>query len=796
MERNVFEIEMKDYKAYKSQFEPTLQNKGTLLTEEEKVMLENDYFNAAYEVKETTLENSYNDLNLGNGGKGILKKIKGRTLQNLCLLGEVQGTISDVGYAYKCNIHPIKYINKTVTLFNINDKNIIYEIRDSNNTVVRDYAMDAFSTKSIVLENNTRIHAIVIHAKNGWTDANKTELKGMVLEGDWTNKPIPPYFEGIKSVAEEGESLVVKSCGKNLFDGQLQLGNLDISSGLEIASKNIFCSKNFLKIKPATQYCIVSQRNDFQDTCYILEYDINKNYLGYISKPSACLFTTKHNTAYIKFRSQANGVNGYVMPYDISNCNIQLEEGTTATQYEHYTGDKSEILLQDLRGLDNNICDILDMESGKLTRNVGKIVLDGSETDWTLQTSANSTNSIVFNYTHYSIKLLEANRISTICDKFISKTITDTWFTDVEGISQSSNGHYLQLRILKSKLSSLDVVGLKAWLKANPVTVYYQLATPIVTQLSISDNKLELYRNGHIFVEGSLISPYIDLQYTTDSQIPIFEQYMLLEYPPNVLQKSPEFAKYIFSLNSMDIKLYYWDINYFKFVDYNPEIFFSKMEFDIPNKFEDTIYIMLETTRDFISANDLKMSLAIEKIRSIVEHMPHYIANSEVANNICSPIDIEIIKAELLIAEYTKQFVISTATFTLSRYEEQYNLPINPLGITIEERRSRVKAKMRSQGAVTKQMIRNVINSWTNAEIDIIEDYANYSVTIKFIDTVGIPSNVNDIYKAIDEIKPAHLNFIYEFKYNTVKDVRLKNWTVKELADKSKTVKQLIEEPL
>ena len=40
----------------------------------------------------------------------------------------------------------------------------------------------------------------------------------MVLEGDWSNKEIPEYFEGIKSAGEDAGSIKIKSQNKNLFN--------------------------------------------------------------------------------------------------------------------------------------------------------------------------------------------------------------------------------------------------------------------------------------------------------------------------------------------------------------------------------------------------------------------------------------------------------------------------------------------------------------------------------------------------------------------------------------------------
>ena len=153
--------------------------------------------------------------------------------------------------------------------------------------------------------------------------------------------------------------------------------------------------------------------------------------------------------------------------------------------------------------------------------------------------------------------------------------------------------------------------------------------------------------------------------------------------------------------------------------------------------------------------------------------MQRYYQNSTSIKDITEPINIENESEEILIVAMVNQFIVSTATYALVRYEEQYALPINP-SISLEERRSRIKAKMRSTGVVNAIMLQNIVDAWTNADIEVIEDYANFTVTIKFVSTIGIPSNIQDVYDAINAIKPAHLIFLYEFKYRRYEELTSK----------------------
>lgn len=116
--------------------------------------------------------------------------------------------------------------------------------------------------------------------------------------------------------------------------------------------------------------------------------------------------------------------------------------------------------------------------------------------------------------------------------------------------------------------------------------------------------------------------------------------------------------------------------------------------------------------------------------------------------------------------ETIDQCFVNTATSLLSRYEKIYGIQI-AVNKSNEFRRERIRAKIRGIGTVTKQMIKEVAASYSNGEVEIIEDSANYRFIIKFIGTLGIPANINDLVITIEEIKPAHLAYTFEYTYRT-----------------------------
>ena len=79
-------------------------------------------------------------------------------------------------------------------------------------------------------------------------------------------------------------------------------------------------------------------------------------------------------------------------------------------------------------------------------------------------------------------------------------------------------------------------------------------------------------------------------------------------------------------------------------------------------------------------------------------------------------------------------------------------------------------------GTTTKEMVKNVASSYSNGEVEVIEDTAHYRFVIRFVGMLGIPGNMADLKLTIEEIKPAHLVVEYEYIYNIWRDVEVLTW--------------------
>ncbi|MBN1050312.1 hypothetical protein [Clostridium botulinum] len=449
------------------------------------------------------------------GGYVRNMQIKGRTLQNLLGTGCINRTIT---LKNSLNVNAILKSNTTYTLISTISNTSYSDTRYGLfwNIVIdgvikyNDFGLEDKTTivnKITTKSGETKLIGFGLNSNN--SDDSHATYSGMLLEGDWTNKEIPEYFEGIKSVGEaEGNKISILTCGKNLWKGSNEIiikqeGSTDnykniatpISNMLQVGKTySLSCKTN--KIAGDLLGAIVIRYGD-----NVISSAINNNYLTVTftcnekGKPWWFLVCSSYGS------SNPNGIIKY---YD-----FQLEEGTKSTTYEPYKEDKTEILLPSPHcGLPDGTSDIVDYEKNERIKNVGKYILD-QNTDIAKDNELKNQNDTIAFYFFPNNKNIEYTSI--ISDKFMTAKIEDYRVNDVESVSC---GRAIAIRILKSKLETVDVAGFKKWLQANPTTVYYQLATQVIEKLNIKDT-LQAFENGYIQLDNA-ITPCTSLEYSTN----------------------------------------------------------------------------------------------------------------------------------------------------------------------------------------------------------------------------------------------------------------------------------------
>lgn len=206
--------------------------------------------------------------------------------------------------------------------------------------------------------------------------------------------------------------------------------------------------------------------------------------------------------------------------YDISNILIQIEKGSVATSYEPYTGgipSPSPDYPQEIKRVVNPtvkvtnedglkvqsvtinnvtlnaipvssggnvtidgqqyIADYVDVERGKVVRNVENVTFNGAENEnWELW---NADKEKIWSFMFINSLKTFANESASKCNRFefdASENIDRTFW-----LCNPSGNPSLQI---KNRIIRKDITAFKSWLSNNPIDVIYPLRIPIEEELT------------------------------------------------------------------------------------------------------------------------------------------------------------------------------------------------------------------------------------------------------------------------------------------------------------------------
>ena len=325
-------------------------------------------------------------------------------------------------------------------------------------------ATQGISQSAIVISNGVTVNNLTFYPmirKAEITDATYEPYTGGMPS------PNPNYPQDIIGVGNNG-NVEVTVTGKNVFDiSKALVGNFNSDGDFEIIyGVRRFYEYNF---KENTQYTFSG-------------YVKNENTTGAVrfkifytdgTADNACLYHTTTEYKYITYTSAIGKTISHIESYysssgsmRIKNGELQIEEGTVATEYEPY---KSQTVKIPIDSGFLSIPTLYDGDSATVrdggidyVRHYETIVFDGSE-------SWNYSNDMV-GYERFGLKLYDdkvvANSIK--CNAFSLSSLTDRY-----GIVLYADGY---IDVMNKDITSL--AEWKTWLSQNPITVVYELTEP------------------------------------------------------------------------------------------------------------------------------------------------------------------------------------------------------------------------------------------------------------------------------------------------------------------------------
>lgn len=293
-----------------------------------------------------------------------------------------------------------------------------------------------------------------------------------------------PSFYYPSEVRTVENSINLKICNKNLNDNNYELGTLSSTTGAELASSTTLRSKDYLKIKPNTNYSVILEKiSGLNPTSYSFRcYDRQKKFLetiafGLISSTSKTLNIKNSNVAYVRLLTFNDK--------DISNyeLSIQIEEGAVATDIVAHKEQNYIVPVQQSM-FSKDKFDILNKKEKHYMK---KLVLDGTHNIYS--SKAVGSNMIQFGT---SLGFYAKENPLAISNYFKQSK----YFSVVNTVVIGSNLNTAYFHIPRESVEG-DITdsAVQALLKqkadtGNPVTLWVEAEEP--EQLDLTDEQIEV----------------------------------------------------------------------------------------------------------------------------------------------------------------------------------------------------------------------------------------------------------------------------------------------------------------
>ncbi|HII4514514.1 TPA: BppU family phage baseplate upper protein [Clostridium perfringens] len=430
--------------------------------------------------------------------------IKGKTLFNLCTKVKQHASFFNVeGNTIRTNwINGEGNISFNILLRPSKTYTIIINIIEntlSNQSIYFDLFPDKFEEFSSTAPKEKGIKLIKFTTPSdindlecfriyfpGADDGNVKLEKPIILEGDWTNKVIPKFFEGIKSFGEQ-ENNKISILSSSLSPVKFEQGTISTGNGNEVEASNRvrtgFIEGDLKSIA----------NSNFDSNLFnvlIFAYDSDKRFL----KTTTNGWTNTINVDFPRNTKYARICIKYIgdLAIDVS----KVKDVYFGEQYKKDISIKSPLKEWDI--LNKNKSQV------EINRETEKLLINGEE----------SLVEVVNTSLLYGVKFQvkegksNSNFISNVLIGYDERWDTSQWENSYPIVFNFNNNKgYITLLFSKNKIGSIkNLETCKQYLRENNIELYYQLTNPLKEIIEDCNNlNLKVYSGKtYIRFENSL----------------------------------------------------------------------------------------------------------------------------------------------------------------------------------------------------------------------------------------------------------------------------------------------------
>ena len=390
-------------------------------------------------------------------------------------------------------------VTEPITIVNCGKEEFYVEAKKKTEEGSENYGIEP---NNILVIDNTKYKEIALYKYLFALDEyqNKTFVfKPMVLEGRYTNETIPPFQPYDNTLVNSKANFV--STGRNLFkyNGQYATGscglkydgsNFVVTSG---SAGDYWCQvHNGIKLPKGTYHFGCNAING-TGTIYIVDSKGRKELSSRYTATGQIkgTFTSNEDEESIRFRISPSTINA-------STTFTDLFITKADTGYEPYIKNISQYDIE-LGAFDY-------IENGNLVKQTSEMItLNGSD-NWSK--ADDSKNVFIMN----NLEASNNHRKAIINSTNWSYKPYETWLGDSQGFDvQMYDNKQIRIDFNCNHIGITTLEQWKGYLKANPITLVYQKATPTITPIVVP-NGIVSYKNG--LTSQEITGKYLPYKYT------------------------------------------------------------------------------------------------------------------------------------------------------------------------------------------------------------------------------------------------------------------------------------------
>lgn len=159
--------------------------------------------------------------------------------------------------------------------------------------------------------------------------------------------------------------------------------------------------------------------------------------------------------------------------------------------------------------------------------------------------------------------------------------------------------------------------------------------------------------------------------------------------------------------------------------------------------------------------------------KNLMDHLPSYWRGIRDMVELQDTLTKEL--PQIAIADLIEQPFVSTATWGLAVWEQEFGSETDP-SLSHTWRREILTAKIRGHGTATKQKIISAAIAFSGGDVEIDEYPKESRFVVRFVGVLGIPANMSGFIAMLNQMKPAHLDYSFEYTYTTWNNLKAMKW--------------------